>query len=43
MDISLPKQLQLSLANLLDEHGLAGWTIHGSQNMTTVIFLIQDG
>ena len=44
MDIPMPKQLKLSLINLFDDFGLTGWTIHGSDNSTTVIlrFKMED-
>ena len=32
MDQLLPKQLQTSLENLLQEQSLSGWTIHGNLN-----------
>ena len=44
MDEALPKHLQVSLMNLLKEHGLSGWSIHGSKISTTVIlrFKMED-
>ena len=37
MDISIPKQLQMSLEYLTTENVLSSWTIQGNCNMTTVI------
>ena len=44
MDIIMPKQFELSLENLFHEQTLTGWTIHGSQNQTTVVlrFKMED-
>mgnify|MGYP001545006574 CR=1 FL=1 len=40
----LPKHLEKTLVSLLEDHGLAGWSIHGSQQMTSVIlrFKMED-
>ena len=33
----LPKTLEIALKNLLEEHNLSGWSIHGSQKITTLV------
>ena len=44
MDTSLPKSLRIPLENLMCENVLSGWTIHGSEKVTTVIlrFKMED-
>ena len=44
MDTVLPKALEISLQGLLAHQNLTGWTIHGSNDMTTVVirFKMED-
>ena len=40
----MPKQLQISLLNLLQDNTMSGWSIHGSSNGTTIVlrFKMED-